>query len=245
MCPGPVGGNTVTIDTSDVNQFDFVDHTPISEPCIWSADANGLYQASNAWGNYAGPNGGPSGNWSESVTILGCMALIGTGSYTDFMIEVSATHEDDDSWGFVFGYDEVMSDHILSFANNDKWPDPAYDSVRGPFIKMKKTNGQPCLPVMNMSYSCYDTFSYTDYVGRYVSDNTQYYDDTGRFVIDNDIVTDIPGEYYRTYPYQPDTVWPDRKMTLIVPTVPKSLSLNARFFFEKNFFSQPHTQHNR
>jgi len=72
------------------------------------------------------------------------------------------------------------------------------------------------LALMNMSYSCYDTFSYTDYVGRYVSDNTSYFDDTGRFVIDNELVTDIPGEYYRTYPYNVDQVWPTRKMTLIV-----------------------------
>jgi len=29
-------------------------------------------------------------------------------------------------------------------------------------------------------------------------------------------VTDLPGEYSRTYPYKVDTDWEDRKMTLIV-----------------------------
>ena len=147
MCPGPVGGNTVTIDTTDISQFSFVDQEPLSEPCNWIIDGNGLKQTTNAWGNYAGPNGGPSGNWSEHVTITGCVALIGTAQYTDFMVEVTATHDDDDAWGFVFGYDDkgVVSNHIMAIANNDKWPDPAADTVRGPFIKMKKTNGNPCL----------------------------------------------------------------------------------------------------
>ena len=69
---------------------------------------------------------------------------------------------------------------------------------------------------MNMTYNCYDTLSYSDYSGGFVSDGDSFAFNPGRFNIDGMPVTDIPGEYYRTYPYKVDQVWPDRKMTLIV-----------------------------
>ena len=90
ICPGPVGGNTIEIDTADITQFTIVDQDPITEPCAWSASAAGLRQSSNAWGNAPGDN-----------TLMGCIAIIGTETYTDFIIEVSAIHDDDDAWGFV------------------------------------------------------------------------------------------------------------------------------------------------
>ena len=208
ICPGPVGGNTVTIDTTDLSQFTFIDQAPqfLSEPCQWTADSEGLKQLSNAWGNYPGDN-----------IILGCIALIGTSSYTDFMVEVSGTHDDDDAWGFVFGYQQVTGDHWMAMANNDKWPDPPADDVRGPFSKILKTNGKPFenLAQVNASNNPYDTISYSDYGGRFTSDDLTH-SGRGRFNIDGMMETDIPGEYYRTYPYISDTVWPDRKITLIV-----------------------------
>lgn len=101
MCPGPVGGNQVVIDTSDLSNFVIADQAPISEPCVWTADATGLSQITNAWGNYAGPGGGPSGNWSEHVTLMGCVAIVGQDTYTDFMLESTVLNDDDDAWGFV------------------------------------------------------------------------------------------------------------------------------------------------
>ena len=93
------------------------------------------------------------------------------------------------------------------------------DTVRGPFIKMKMTNDKPCIGgVMNATADnmCYDTISFMEKTGSFVSDGASFTNTPGRFQIDGMPVTDIPGEYYRTYPYDVDQVWPDRKMTLIV-----------------------------
>ena len=68
---------------------------------------------------------------------------------------------------------------------------------------------------MNSSYNCYDTISYSDLQGRFVSDGATH-SGQGRFVIDGVSETDIPGEYYRTYPWTADSVFPTRKMTLVV-----------------------------
>ena len=195
ICPGPVGGSTVTIDTTDISQFTFIDQAPLSEPCAWGADATGLSQTSNAWGNYPGDN-----------ISLGCIALIGSALYTDFMVEVTATHDDDDVWGFVFGYDPFAtpSPHFVAMVNNDKWPDPPADGVRGPFSKIVATNGKSFENLENITTATnpYDTLSYNDYLGR--------------FVIDGESRLDVPGEYTRTYPFKVDAVWPDRRITLIV-----------------------------
>ena len=137
VCPGPVGGIQIPIDTLDLTQFTFVDQEPISEPCAWDiVPGVGLTQTANSWGNYPGDS-----------TTMGCLAIIGTDTYTDFMIEVTATHEDENSWGFVFGYDGKInpSSHIMAVVTNAKWPDPPMDGVRGPYAKIKKTNDEPCV----------------------------------------------------------------------------------------------------
>ena len=134
ICPGPVGGATVVFDTTDISLFTFVDQEPVSEPCAWSTTSVGLYQAANSWGNYPGDS-----------TALGCVAIIGTDQYTDFMIEVEATHDDDDAWGFVFGYQPPTGAHFVTMVNNDKWPDPPMDGVRGPFSKFKVSTDKPCI----------------------------------------------------------------------------------------------------
>ena len=135
---------------------------------------------------------------------MGCIALVGPTTYTDFILEVTAAHDDDDGWGFVFGYDQITSQHYQASVINDEWPQPASDGVQGPFVKMKKTNGAPCVAgQMNETAGnhCYDTISYTDGTGAYV---------------DGSLVTDYPGEYARKYPWKIDDVWPTRKLTLIV-----------------------------
>jgi len=195
VCPGPVGGNSETMDTTDETNFRFVDMASLNEPCEWTVGPEGVSQTTRAWGNYCGPDGCPSGNWSEHVTIMGCVALVGGGKdYTDFMLEVTATHEGEDGWGLVFGWDskQVVPQNYVAFVNNDRWPDPSADSVRGPFMKLKKTNDKPCIPIMNSSYVCYDTISYAEAGGHMFADddwgldlgfNT---DNRGRFSVDNE-----------------------------------------------------------
>lgn len=107
----------------------------------------------------------------------------------------------------MFGYDAkgVVPEHYMAMASNAKWPDPAMDGVRGesllrfvrrqqlttgPFSKIKKTNGKPCVAgPMNATADnmCYDTLSFSDY--------------QGRFVVDGLDTFDLPGEYTRRYPY--------------------------------------------
>ena len=251
VCPGPVDGLTTTIDTTDENNFRFVDMEPISEPCEWTTSADGLSQNIRAWGNYCGPNGCPSGNYSEHVTIIGCVALIGAETYTDFMLEVTTSHEDEETWGFVFGWDDKqpVTKNYMAMANNDRWPDPAADGVRGPFIKLKKTNDKPCIPIMNTSYNCYDTISYSDSEGNHFANDDFGFaqgfnnNNPGRFNIDGERVTDIPGEYASVYPYDTDERWPDRKMTLIVKDGQARLLLPGpeRDFGGLNGFRQPST----
>ena len=193
VCPGPVGGNRFEVDVTDINSFTLIDQFPITEPCQWTANATGLSQGpSNAWGNDPGDN-----------TLMGCIALVAGATYTDFIAEFTSTHLDDDSFGFVFGYDSKGTDaHWMAMAINDHWPRPAADGVEGPFIKIKKTNGKPWLPNMDFSNNCYDTLSYTDMQGRYV--------------VDGESPVDLPGEYLRKYPYGIDMKWPETTMTLIV-----------------------------
>jgi len=91
ICPGPVGGDTLTVDVTDISLFTIVDQAPITEPCLWTADANGIRQNTNAWGNSPGDN-----------TLMGCVALLTGATRTDFIAEITALHDDDDGWGCVF-----------------------------------------------------------------------------------------------------------------------------------------------
>ena len=123
-------------DTSSLSSWELIDQDwgTLSEPCVWSADADGLYQSSNAWGN-AAPD-----------LMLGCMALV-PDTYTDFIAEYEAVHFDNDAWGFIFGY-QSPTDHYTAFTHNGKWPSVPLDGIRGPFSKIRKMNGKPCVDDM-------------------------------------------------------------------------------------------------
>ena len=51
VCPGPVGGDVTTYDTTSISGWEFIDQAPISTDCAWAADAGGITQTTNAWGN--------------------------------------------------------------------------------------------------------------------------------------------------------------------------------------------------
>ena len=190
ICPGAVDG-FVDVDVTSLDAFTLVDMAPISGgPCAWSTSAAGLAQTSTAFGNAPGDN-----------TMMGCVALAAGTTYTDFMVEMTATFAGgNDGWGFVFGYDNAG--HYLATVNNDEFPVNAADGVSGPFAKITATNGNPCLEVMDNETNCYDTLSYAD---------------ASNFIVDGELVTDLPGEYARKYPYTRKEDWPAEKtMTLIV-----------------------------
>ena len=85
FCPNPVGGTLKAYDVSDAAAWDFVQQQPSTGECDWTASPQfGLRQSSNAWGNYPGDN-----------TLTGCLALI-PDSYTDFIAEFEAVHDDND-----------------------------------------------------------------------------------------------------------------------------------------------------
>ena len=89
-------------DPFDISGWEIKDQPLITQACEWSVTANGLYQSTNAWGNAPGDN-----------TLTGCVALAGLGEeYTDFIAEYSAIHDDNDGWGFVFGYKNDV-DHYM------------------------------------------------------------------------------------------------------------------------------------
>ena len=141
VCPSPVGGNVVTYDTTTVSSWELVDQEPLSTPCIWEADGTGITQTTNAWGN-----------WPNDNSLTGCIALI-PDTYTDFIAEYDATHFDNDAWGFVFGYQDILNHHV-AHTINDVWPGAAVDGIPGPNSKLRKTTGTPCLPLMNESNVC-------------------------------------------------------------------------------------------
>jgi len=142
-CQGPVSATATTVvDTTDISQFDLVEHPLLTAPCAWAAAADGLTQSSTAWGNSPGDN-----------ALMGCMAIFNGATFTDFIAELDVTHIDNDGWGIVFGYNAV-DDHYLGIAMNDRWPLPAADGISGPFLKIKKHNGKEVLPNMDASNTC-------------------------------------------------------------------------------------------
>jgi len=207
VCPSPVGGDVVTYDTSDLSVWELIDQEPLSMPCEWTADATGLTQTTNAWGNY------PSDN-----SLTGCVAIIGD-SYTDFIAEFDAVHFDNDAWGFVFGWNSIL-DHYIGHTINDVWPSSAIDGIPGPNAKLRKTTGLPCLGRNNASNACkwkknnmnpsrlfpsgYETVGYTDAEG---------YSD-----FSNSRTSDAPRhkEYEFKHPYQASAQFQPSKLTLIV-----------------------------
>ena len=151
FCQGPVSATATTlVDTTDLSQFLLVDHPLLTTDCAWNANATGLTQSSEAWGNSPGDN-----------TLMGCMAMFNGGSYTDFIAEIDVTHIDNDGWGIVFGYNAI-DDHYLGIAMNDRWPNPAADGIAGPFLKLKKHNGKGVLPQMDASNTCFDKLAHVD-----------------------------------------------------------------------------------
>ena len=192
-CQGPVSTTATTfVDTTDLTLFDLVAHPLLTTDCAWNANATGLTQSSEAWGNAPGDN-----------TLMGCMAMFNGGSYTDFIAEIDVIHIDNDGWGIVFGYNSV-DDHYLGIAMNDRWPNPAADGVGGPFLKMKKANGKECLPSMDASTTCFDKIAHIDLAGY---DRDAMHGGTG---------IGIPKEYEATYPYGRGDTFEDSKMVLIV-----------------------------
>ena len=81
--------------------------------------------------------------------------------FTDFIMEVTAFHGDDDGFGIIFGMDPVdRSKYYQTHMINDVWPRPPSDSVIGPHLKIKKRNGKECLPEENATTACHDLLGY-------------------------------------------------------------------------------------
>ena len=87
---------------------------------------------------------------------------------------------------------------------NDRWPLPAADGVSGPFLKMKKANGKPCLPVQDSTNSCFDKLVHLDAKG---FDRAPMQGTTG---------IGIPRDYESTYPYGRGATFEDVTIVLIV-----------------------------
>ena len=122
-CQGPVAtsaAKTVVETTSD-HSFLFVDQAPLTTNCEWIANSTGLNQVSEAWGNSPGDN-----------TVMGCVALYPANTYTDFIFEIDVTHQDNDGWGVIFGYDDTDGSHYMGAAINEAWPQNAADGIFGP-----------------------------------------------------------------------------------------------------------------
>jgi len=192
ICPGPVGGSQFTPEMR-LTSFDLVEHEMLSEPCRWVDDPqlDGIRQQSNAWGN-------PGDN-----SLMGCMALE-KQEFTNFVAEMDVTSYDNDGVGFVFGY-KNLEDHYVAISINDIWPQPAADGVGGPFIKIKRRNGKPCLTNMEKFNTCWDTLAWMD--------GTSSTQQGGPF------------NYNRIYPYKDGEDYEFMVMTLIVK------GRNARIMF--------------
>ena len=138
-----------TVDATTTAGFSFVQDQPTTGTCSWTASAAGLYQASNAWGNYPNYN-----------TLTGCNALVEARSFTDFIMEVEVDAvADNDGYGLVFGWNSE-TDNVRAILMNDGSPNPAADGVGGPFMKIKAANGNACLGSMDPSNNCFDTLSF-------------------------------------------------------------------------------------
>ena len=190
VCPNPVGGAMTEYDTTDISKWEIIDQEPISEPCLWTADATGLTQSSPAWGTAP-----------TNQAMIGCLAMI-PDSYTDFIAEIDTDHFDNDAWGFVFGYNGAL-DHYGALTHNDAWPLGATDGIPGPYTKLRKTTGTPCFSGMNASTACYTTLAYTDANG---------FSDVGA-VRGNERRSK---EYEYSHVYSGNAVFQPHKLTLIV-----------------------------
>lgn len=131
-----------------VANFDFVEQPFLTDSCAWIDSPEGLRQTSNAWGNTPGEN-----------LLLGCMAILKTVTYTDFMMEVEMWHDDNDASGIIFGYNGE-SDYYQTAMHNDGWPGNPSDSVPGPYIKISQRNQLPCNGTMTADNDCYDLLAY-------------------------------------------------------------------------------------
>ena len=90
------------------------------------------------------------------------MAILKGAQYTDFIMEVEARHEDNDASGIIFGMDPNNRDmYYQSMMHNDDWMNFPTDYVQGPFLKISKRNGLPCLPEMTPENDCYDLLAYS------------------------------------------------------------------------------------
>ena len=195
-CPNPVGGNTIVYDTTSLASWEIIDQPVLSTNCSWSIDTGsdgvtGITQTTNAWGN-----------WPNDNSLLGCIALVPDVYSGDFIAEYDAVHLDNDAWGFVFGY-KGETDNYIAHTINDVWPAAAADGIPGPNSKIRKTNGRPCLDLMDATNVCYDTLGYTDKDG---------YSDYGQLRIDGP----RSKEYEYTHPYAASASWQPHKITLIV-----------------------------
>ena len=92
---------------------------------------------------------------------MGCMAILTGSFYTDFIMEVEARHDDDDASGIIFGMDPSNQDmYYKTMMFNDDWLDNPTDAVNGPFLKINKRNGKPCLAEMTVDTDCFDLLAY-------------------------------------------------------------------------------------
>ena len=104
------------------SNFDFYQQPFLNTDCNWLDTPEGLRQETNAWGNSPGEN-----------VIMGCIAMLKTVQYTDFIMEVEAWHDDDDASGIIFGgdpNDPTMFYKSMMF--NDDWLEMPTDGVNGP-----------------------------------------------------------------------------------------------------------------
>ena len=81
-------------------------------------------------------------------------------SYTDFIMSVDVLAEDNDAVGIIFGSRNGFQDRYQVHVMNDIWPQFPADNVPGPHMKIKKSNGKPCLQEMTASTNCFDTLAY-------------------------------------------------------------------------------------
>ena len=151
LCAAPVGGDVTHLENPTTAHFTYVRDSPTTTDCTWMATEQGLYQASNSWGNYD-PNGG---GWN---VLIGCNAVYDQKHFTDFIMEVEIDSQDNDGKGFVFGWNGI-DDHYQAILMNDASPNPAADGVGGPFLKITRRSGA-CSENMDETNSCQTTLSY-------------------------------------------------------------------------------------
>lgn len=146
-CDNGQGGDRVTPNMMDKSSFTFVEDDLLDTACDWRVTGDALEQASNAYGN------------PEDNSLMGCMALLKNSNYNEFVMSVDIENFDDDGIGFVFGY-KTKNDRYQVHMINDRWPDPAADSVPGPHLKIKMHNGKPASDHFDASNVPFDLLAY-------------------------------------------------------------------------------------